>query len=198
MKKLLTGLMAATLLLTSALPAEAVLRFNEDSAHTTADQGVMTLGVVTTSGAATSATDGDYAGLTLNAVGGLRVTQVGDTVGGLSVYSNLDIDESTATTTQQLKGSAGTLYSCIVSNNTAATVEYVKFYNATALTGSAAGTETPVITLPIAGASTIVVNFGAAGYSFSTGMTVAATTGIAVADTGAPAANAIVLNCFYK
>ena len=170
----------------------------EDAAHSSGDTGVLQLQVVETTSGGTSATDGDYASPTLNSDGAQRVQSVPHTVGGLSIYSNLDIDETTATTTQQMKAAAGILYQCAVSNNTASTVEYVKFYDATALTGSAAGTETPVVTLPIAGASTIMLNFGPHGLQFSTGMTIAATTGVAVADTGAPAANAVVVNCAYK
>lgn len=170
----------------------------EDAAHASSDVGVPSLFVVETTSGGTSATDGDYAVGTLNSDGAQRVQIVPHTTGGLSVYRNLDIDETTGTTTQQLKGSAGVLYSCAITNDTAATKEYVKFYNAVSLTGSAAGTETPVITLPIAGATTIILNFGASGYAFDTGMTLAATTGIADADTGAPAANAVVVNCFYK
>lgn len=170
----------------------------EDVAHASGDTGVMGLGVVTTTEAGTTATNGDYSPFTVNAIGATRIQITGNTVGGLSVYSNLDIDETTGTTTQQLKSSAGTLYHCVITNDTAATKEYIKFYNATALTGSAAGTETPVITIPLAAATTQQVSFGGAGYSFDTGMTLAATTGIAVADTGAPAANAVVVNCFYK
>lgn len=185
---------------TSVTPGTATTRLGkaEDAAHTSGDVGVMPLGVRNDTLESLGGTDGDFVPTQFNADGALYSQITPSTTGGLSVYSNLDIDETTATTTQQMKASAGTLYSCLISNNTAATVEYVKFYNATALTGSAAGTETPVITLPIAGASTIVANFGPSGYSFGTGMTLAATTGIAVADTGAPAANAIVVNCFYK
>lgn len=199
MKKLLaTGLLAVTLSAALIAPAHAVLRFSEDAAHTSGDQGVQILTERLDTQASTAGTTGDYAGLVTNALGALYVQNTGNTTGGLSVYRNLDIDETTATTTQQLKGSAGTLYQCVISNNTAATIEYVKFYNATSLTGSALGTETPVMTIPILGATTMQVSFGPAGYSFDTGMTIGATTAIADNDTGAPAANAIVINCFYK
>lgn len=198
MKKLLLTALALSVSVGLICPANAVLRFNEDAASTSGDQGIQTLAVRQDVQASTAGTTGDYASLIENATGALYVQQTGSTTGGLSVYRNLDIDETTGTTTQQLKGSAGTLYQCIITNDTASTKEYVKFYNATALTGSAAGTETPVITIPIAGATTTSVSFGPAGYSFDTGMTLAATTGIADADTGAPATNAIIVNCFYK
>jgi hypothetical protein len=181
-----------------AAPANAVLRFNEDAAHTTGDQGIQVLTERLDTPASTAGTTGDYAGLVTGGNGALYVQNLGNTAGGLSLYSNLDIDETTGTTTQQMKASAGTLYVCVITNDTAATKEYIKFYDAVSLTGSAAGTETPVITIPLQAASTQQVSFGSIGAAFATGITVAATTGIAVADTGAPAANAVVINCAYK
>lgn len=168
----------------------------EDAAHSTGDVGTAFWGIVETTNGGTSSTDGDYAGLTLNSLGALRTSATPQSQEGWSLYSNIDIDETSGTTTQQLKATAGVLHGCSISNNTASTVEYVKFYNAASLTGSAAGTETPVMTVPIAGATTIQLN--SIDYYFDTGMTLAATTGVAVADTGAPAANAIVVNCTFK
>lgn len=170
----------------------------EDAAHSSGDTIVGVGAVVETTTGGTSATDGEYALPTLNSDGALRVQVVPHTYNGASVYRNLDIDETTGTTTQQVKATAGVLYRCAVTNDTASTKEYVKFYNAASLTGSAAGTETPVITLPIAGATTLTLDFGAIGYYFDTGLTIAATTGIADNDTGAPATNAVVVNCLYK
>lgn len=180
-------------------PAHAVLRFNEDAPATSGDQGIQGLTVRSDTPAATAGTTGDYQPMITGANGAIFVQSIGGTTGGLSVYRNLDVDETTGTTTQQVKATAGTLYQCAVTNDTAATKEYVKFYDAVSLTGSAAGTEIPIITLPIAGATTQMVNFGGnLGVNFATGLTVAATTGIADADTGAPATNAIIINCAYK
>lgn len=182
----------------SLIPGTAANRLGkaEDAAHASGDTGVAAFGVVETTNGGTSSTDGDYAAVTLNSLGATRVALTPQSQEGWSVYRNLDIDETTGTTTQQLKSSAGVLHSCSITNDTASTKEYVKFYNAASLTGSAAGTETPVMTIPIAGATTI--QLGAIDYYFDTGMTIAATTAIADNDTGASASNAVQVNCTYK
>ena len=59
------------------------------------------------------------------------------------------------------------------------------------------GTSTPVLTIPLAenqGANVEFTN----GIAFSTAITVAATTGVADNDTGAPSANDVIVNIFYK
>lgn len=170
----------------------------EDAASASADSGI--LGLFVRKAAAftdlsAGATDGDYEPGQINLEGALRTSLTASATGGWAVYRNLDIDETTATTTQQLKASAGVLHACTITNDTAATKEYVKFYNAVSLTGSAAGTETPVLTVPTYGVSTVTIPMD---YYFDTGMTVAATTALADNDTGAPAGNAVVINCTYK
>lgn len=115
------------------------------------------------------------------------------TSGGLSVPSSqlLDIDE----TEDEIKGSAGQVFGWYFYNDGAAEV-YVKFYNATAANVTV-GTTTPVFTLGIpAGAAANV--FSEIGIAFSTAITVAATTGIAVADATAPAANQVSGVVFYS
>jgi hypothetical protein len=201
LKQKLAVLLAASMLLFSvpAVQASRVLGgHTEDAPAVSGDVGVVNLFQVETTTGGTSATDGDYAVPTLNGDGATRVQTVPHTTGGLSIYRNLDVDETTGTTTQQMKATAGVLYSCALTNDTAATKEYIKFYDAVSLTGSAAGTETPVLTVPLPAASTLMLNFGSLGVNFATGITVAATTGIADNDTGAPAANAVVLNCGFK
>ena len=120
----------------------------------------------------------------------------GRTSGGLSMFSSIDIDESE----EEVKGSAGQLYTVSAFNTTAAPL-YLKFYNGTAA-GIAVGTDTPVITFVVPGnADTDGAGFiftTAVGLAFGTGITVACTTGVAVADTGAPGANACIVNVGYK
>lgn len=171
----------------------------EDSAHTSTDKGVMGLGVrkaAAFTDLSAGATDGDYEPYQINVEGAVRTSPTASATGGWNTYSNIDVDETTGTTTQQIKASAGVLHTCAITNDTAATVEYLKIYNAVSLTGSAAGTETPAITIPLVGGH-VTTNVVLDAY-FDTGITVAATTGIAVADTGAPAGNAVVVNCTYK
>jgi hypothetical protein len=112
------------------------------------------------------------------------------TSGGLSVIQDLDIDE----TEDAIKASAGQLYGYYIFN-AAASVRYVKIYDAT-VASVTVGTTTPVITLGIpAGAAANV--FSDVGIAFANAITVAATTGVAVADTGAPAANDVVGTFYY-
>lgn len=113
------------------------------------------------------------------------------TSGGLTTFRSIDVDE----TEEEIKATAGQLFGWFIYNNAATTI-YVKFYNATAANVTV-GTTTPVITVPIpagAGANVEYTN----GVAFSTAITIAATTGVADNNTGAPAANDIVANIFYK
>jgi hypothetical protein len=118
------------------------------------------------------------------------------TAGGLTIFRSLDLDE----TEEEVKASAGCVYSGWVSN-LATSTRYLKFYNATAANVTV-GTTTPVITVPIPGNSTdditAALTAGGFGITFDTAITVAATTGLADNDTGAPSANDVVVNIFYK
>lgn len=117
------------------------------------------------------------------------------TSGGTTPYKNLDVDE----TEDEVKGTAGQLYWLHVIN-LAATKRYLKFYNATAANVTV-GTTTPVLTLPIptlgdtngAGFNLAIPN----GIAFGTAITIAATTGFADNDTGAPGANEVIVNLGY-
>lgn len=116
--------------------------------------------------------------------------------GGLSIFRSLDIDE----TEEDVKTSAGAVYGVWVTN-TATSTRWLKFYNATAANVTV-GTTTPVITIGIPGNSSddISGNFGpgGVGIQFDTAISVAATTGVADNDTGAPGTNDVIVNIFYK
>jgi hypothetical protein len=117
------------------------------------------------------------------------------TSGGTTLYKNIDVDESE----DQVKGTAGQVY-WIHAINLTASVVYLKFYNATAAT-VVVGTTAPDLTFPVptqgdtngAGFNFAVPN----GIAFGTAITIAATTGLADNDSGAPAANALVVNLGY-
>jgi hypothetical protein len=114
--------------------------------------------------------------------------------GGASIFRSIDIDESE----EEVKGTAGTVYGVWFSNMATST-RFLKFYNATAASVTV-GTTTPVLTLAMPGNATDDVSgvFSMPqGIAFSTAISVAATTGIADNDTGAPAANDCVVNIFY-
>lgn len=117
------------------------------------------------------------------------------TAGGCSIFRSIDLDESE----EEAKATAGCVYGYYIAN-LATSTRFVKFYNATAANVTV-GTTTPVLTLPIPGNSTDDVGanmLGGVGITFDTAITVAATTGVADNDTGAPGANEVVINLFYK
>ena len=117
------------------------------------------------------------------------------TSGGLQTHRSIDLDEGAL---EVVKASPGQLYGMWVANR-ATTTRYIKFYDATSGT---VGTGTPKLTIPIPGNATdnIAGAFGpgSLGIEFTTGICVGASTGIADADTGAPAANDVIINAFFK
>lgn len=110
---------------------------------------------------------------------------------GCTIFRSLDLDESE----EEVKATAGNVYGYCF-HNKAATTMWLKLYNATAA-NTTVGTTTPVFTFGLpAGAS------GNVGFpypvGFATAISAAVTTGIADNDTGAPAANDVSINIFYK
>lgn len=113
--------------------------------------------------------------------------------GGATPYQNLDVDE----TEDDVKTSAGKVYWIHAFNLHASAVRYLKFYDLAAAS-VVVGTTTPVLTLAIPPTSNgFAFNFGDVGVQFSTAICIAATTGFAVADTGAPGANEVIVNLGY-
>jgi len=128
-----------------------------------------------------------------NATDGQLVSLMGTrTSGGTTIYKNIDVDESE----DAIKASAGQVYWIHAMNLSAATL-FLKFYDATVAT-VVVGTTVPDLTFPLAtqgdtngaGFTLSIPN----GIAFGTAITVAATTGIADADSGAPGANQVVVN----
>ena len=113
------------------------------------------------------------------------------TAGGLSIYRNLDLDE----TGQSIKGSAGQLYGGVCYNSNAA-LRFLKLYNKA--TAPTVGSDTPVITIPLKPQDATDLGAFLNGVAFSLGIGAGATTAVADADTGAPGANEVVVNLFYK
>lgn len=116
--------------------------------------------------------------------------------GGHSPFKSLDLDESE----EEIKGSGGKLFWIHVIN-LAATKRYLKIYNNTAA-GTTVGTTVPDLTFPIptladTNGAGFCLNFGDHGIALGTGITVAATTGFADNDAGAPGANEVILNAGY-
>ena len=128
-----------------------------------------------------------------NAIG--NVGLIPRTSGGMSIFRSLDIDE----TEEEIKATAGQVFSITAFNTTAVPV-YLKFYNATAAT-VVVGTTTPVLTFLVpANADSDGAGFvwnNEIGWVFGTAITVAATTGKADNDTGAPAVDTCLINIGY-
>lgn len=131
----------------------------------------------------------------VNAWFGLRGEQITSlepkAFGGSSLYRSIDLDESE----EEVKATAGTLYGWFIFN-AAASTRYVKIYNATAANVTV-GTTTPLMTIPIPAGAGSNVEF-TNGIKFDTAISIAATTGVADSDTGAPAANDVIMNVTYK
>lgn len=151
-----------------------------------------TLANVTTVAAVTAITNALPAGANLMGDVGISGAR---TSGGSTPYKNLDVDESE----DEVKGTAGQVYWMHVVNLSAAKL-YLKFYNATAANVTV-GTTVPVLTLPIPTlATTNGCGFVLAipnGIAFGTAITIAATTGFADNDAGAPGANEVIVNLGY-
>lgn len=112
------------------------------------------------------------------------------TSGGCSLYRNLDLDE----TGINVKASAGQVYGYHIFN-AAITARYVKLYNKAS--APTVGTDTPIITLHLAAGGDRDYSTDI-GIPFSAGIGVGATTGVADNDTGAPSANDVIINLYYK
>ena len=108
---------------------------------------------------------------------------------GTSTYKNLSV----LNVDNSIKASAGNVYS-LTAYNAAASIRYLKFYNAATVT---VGTTVPVSTIPLPPGLTTAFNAGAVGMYFNTQVHCAATTGFADTDTGAPTANDVILNLVY-
>lgn len=168
----------------------------DDAAFTPATSSVMMAGFQADESSTDSVNEGDAGAGRMTLDRKLIVTPQPHSAGGLSIFRSLDLDESE----EEVSSTACSVYGAWVTNTATAT-RWLKFYNATAASVSV-GTTTPVITIGIPGNTSddISANFGPGGMgvSFGTALSVAATTGVADSDTGAPAANDVIVNIFYK
>lgn len=166
----------------------------DDAAFTPATTSVMMAGFQADETATDSVDEGDGGAARMTLDRKQIVTLAPHTAGGPSIFRSLDIDESE----EEIKASAGQIY-WVHAMNMVATARYLKFYNATAASVTV-GTTTPVLTLPIPANSTTGAGFVfnvPQGIPFGTAISVACTTGVADADTGAPGANDVIINVGY-
>src|SRR3990167_772369 len=170
--------------------------FADDAEFTIGTSKVMVAGFTADEASTDSLDEGDAGAARITLDRKLITTPYPHTAGGVTIFRSLDLDESE----EEVKATAGQVYAMWVTN-TATTTRWIKFYNLTAA-NTTVGTSTPVLTIGIPGNSTddISGNFGPGGMgiAFDTAISVAATTGVADADTGAPAANDVIVNIFYK
>lgn len=110
---------------------------------------------------------------------------------GLSIFRSIDVDE----TEEEISAAACAIYGWFLYNVSAAK-RYIKFYNANA-SGTTVGSTTPVMTLPLDAGTGVCMTFPLP-IPFGSACCIAATTGVADADTGAPGANDIVANVLFK
>lgn len=187
----------------------------EDAASADGDKGMGMLAVRKATPANTSGTDGDFEFLQMSAgklwvrandletllagglpaalggSGGLKAELLAGVASGLLRVKNLDIDE----TEDAVKASAGALYGMFLANRSTGE-RFVKLYDNTVV-GVTVGTTVPDETYPLSPGEKMVVTFPQ-GIPFATALTVAATTGIADNDSGAPGTNDIVGVFWYK
>jgi hypothetical protein len=164
----------------------------DDAAFTAGTSQVFPVGFFADETATDSVDEGDAGAARMTLDRKVIVTPQPHTAGGLSMLKFLDVDE----TEDEVKSSAGQLYGVVVTNLNAS-VRYLKIYNNTAA-GTVVGTTVPDITIYLPPTATGSINFGGLGVACGTGITIAATTGFADNDTGAPSANDVICNVLYK
>lgn len=183
----------------SSLTVDGTVAATQSGTWTVGLSAAQTLATVTTVGTVSTITnvvhiDDNSGSLTVD--GTVTANLAPTTSGGLS-FSSGRVISGASTNATSVKASAGQLYALYVSNINASP-RYLKLYNKAS--SPTVGSDTPVLTFLIPGNTS-----GAAGcfefsngIAFGTGIALAITTGVADADTGAVAANELVVNVLYK
>lgn len=167
----------------------------DDAGFTPATSSVMMAGFEADEASIDSVDEGDAGAARMTLDRKVIVQPQPHTAGGLSIFRSLDLDE----TEEDVKTAAGQVYT-LWFTNTATSTRWLKFYNATAA-NTTVGSTTPVLTIGLPGNSSDDISgvFSTTmGLAFDTAICVAATTGFADADTGAPSANDVIVNIGYK
>lgn len=94
--------------------------------------------------------------------------------------SAISVTTAASTNASSQKATAGNLFELTLSNPTA-TATYVKLYNKA--TAPTVGTDTPVLTIPVAAGALVTLQFGPQGKRFTTGIAMAVTAAAAATDT---------------
>jgi hypothetical protein len=168
----------------------------DDAAFTPGTTSVSMVGFQADETATDSVNEGDGGAARMTLDRKIIVNAQPHTAGGLSVFRSLDLDE----TEEDVKTSPGCLYKLRITNRTTS-VRYVRLYNDTAA-NVIVGTTAPLDTIPIPGNASdytvLTESFGGLGLEFSVALSLAATTGFADNDTGAPGANDLIVSAYYK
>lgn len=130
---------------------------------------------------------------------GRQVSALSAAVVPTPALSTWHLIAANSTNATSVKGSAATLFSCQLANNST-NIAFLKIYNKA--TAPTVGTDTPVKTLiipgPAAGGGGSNISFGPGGLTLGTGFAAAVTGVITDADTTAVAATAFAINCDYE
>jgi hypothetical protein len=180
-----TGVDIGDVDVTSVVPGTAASNLGkaEDAAHSSGDVGVMALAVRQDTPSALGA-DNDYTPLKTTELGSVWTAEQGGVP-----YKNIDCDQ----TEDAVSANPCRLMGFTAYNLHASDKRYLKLYNAT--TGTVVvGTTAPTMTFPLDAGQGMTWS---TPLLFSTALTVAATTGVADNDSGAPGANEVVFNCGY-
>lgn len=170
----------------------------DDTAFAAGSDSVVTVGYVADETSTDPVDEGDAGAARMTLDRKQIVTVQPHSAGGIiadqttGLFRSLDLDE----TEEDIKTTPGCVYKIRITN-LSASLRYVKFYNATAANVTV-GTTTPVETIPVPAGAVITENFGGLGLEFTTAISIAATTGLADNDTGAPAANDVVVSVYFK
>lgn len=107
--------------------------------------------------------------------------------------SQYSLTTAAATNTAVVKSSAGCLYEISISNPTATAI-FVKLYNKT--TAPTVGTDIPILTISVPAGTEKVLEFGALGKRFATGIGIATTAAAAATDTAVAVAGVQIHGTF--
>ena len=166
----------------------------DDAAFTPATTKVVMAGYEADETATDSVDEGDGGAARMTLDRKQIVTNYAHTAGGWTPSKTIS---AASTNSTNVKGSAGQVGFIAAFNNNAEE-RFLKLYDKA--TAPTVGTDTPVLTLMIPGATTgagLALSIPA-GIAFASGIGFGLTTGIADADTGAVAASEIVVNLGYK
>jgi hypothetical protein len=172
--------------------------FEDDDAFTAGTSRVVPVGMFADEASTDSVDEGDIGAPRMTLDRKVIVNPQPHTAGGLAApLRKIDLDE----TPVAVKASAGQLYGFYIVNRTTSP-RYLRFYNiasGSVTVGTSATYAGPFEIPSNASDHTVVMlGFGGHGIPFDTAISMAATTSYPDNDTGAPGANDLIINVFYK